>query len=349
MVLDLNKCIGCQTCTVACKTQWTNRSGRDYMYWNHVETVPGRGYPRDWQRAGGGFDDRGAVRPGRVPDLAREYGVPFEVNYEQALNADGLHAPPAFTAPPPLGPTRAPAHGPNWDEDQGAGEYPNAHYFYLPRICNHCSTPACLAACPRRAIYKRDEDGIVLVDQSRCRGYQHCIEACPYKKVYFNPRLGRSEKCLFCYPRVEEGLAPACARQCVGRIRFVGFLDDERGPVWKLVRKWQVALPLHAEFGTGPNVYYVPPLAPPSLDAEGRPTGRRRIPQALLVELFGPRVPEVLELLEAERERKRRGEPSELMDTLIAYRHAEMFVLDATSSRPPGPGAGPPSSGTAGA
>ncbi|KAB2841270.1 MAG: respiratory nitrate reductase subunit beta, partial [Burkholderiales bacterium] len=150
----------------------------------------------------------------------------------------------------------------------------------------------------------------------------------PYKKVYFNPMFRRSEKCIFCYPRIERGLAPACARQCAGRIRFVSFLDDTEGPVHKLVTQWKVALPLHAEFGTQPNVYYVPPLSPSKLDAAGRPTGERRIPDAFLVELFGPRVPEVLKTLEAEREKKRRGEASELMDTLIAYRHEEMVKLD---------------------
>lgn len=327
MVMDLNKCIGCQTCTSACKTQWTNRSGREYMYWNNVETHPGGGYPRKWQEAGGGFDTGGKLLRGRIPDLNQDYGAPFEMNYAEALNPLG-HA--ASGAAPHLAPARAPDYGPNWDEDQGAGEYPNSYYFYLPRICNHCTNPACLAACPRKAIYKREEDGIVLIDQERCRGYQHCVAACPYKKVYFNPLFKRSEKCIFCFPRVEQGLAPACAQQCVGRIRFVGFLDDAEGPVHKLVTNWKVALPLHAEFGTQPNVYYVPPLAPFKYDTSGKLTDTRRIPDESLIKLFGPRVPEVLKTLETEREKKRRGEKSELMDLLIAYRHADMFKLDAT-------------------
>lgn len=333
MVMDLNKCIGCQTCTSACKTQWTNRNGRDYMYWNNVETHPGKGYPRTWQEAGGGFDENGALRPGRIPDLDRDYGAPFEMNYLDALNPRAGDRPPSFGERPHLAPESAPAHGPNWDEDQGAGEYPNSHYFYLPRLCNHCSNPACVAACPRKAIYKREEDGIVLIDQSRCRGYQHCVEACPYKKIYFNPLFKRSEKCIFCFPRIEQGLPPACAQQCVGRIRFVGYLDDTEGAVHQLVAQWKVALPLHAEFGTQPNVYYVPPLSPPRYDAEGRPTNERRIPDELLLSLFGPRVPEVLGILEAEREKKRRGEQSGLMDLLIAYRHEEMFRLDAAHYR----------------
>jgi dimethylsulfide dehydrogenase subunit beta/complex iron-sulfur molybdoenzyme family reductase subunit beta len=333
MVMDLNKCIGCQTCTIACKTQWTNRGGRDYMYWNNVETKPGPGYPKDWESSGGGFDAEDALQLGRIPSLEQDYGIPLEVNYEDALGlaADGDVPPfPGRGADRPwLRPVEQPAYGPNWNEDQGAGAYPNSYYFYLPRICNHCDNPACLQACPRNAIYKREEDGIVLIDQSRCRGYQHCVAACPYKKIYFNPLTKRSEKCIFCFPRVEQGLAPACARQCVGRIRFVGYLDDEESPVHMLVKKWKVALPLHAEFGTQPNVYYVPPLSPPKYDAEGRLTGEPRIPVEHLIDLFGSRVPEVLKLLEEEREKRRQGEDSELMDTLIAYRHEEMFSLDA--------------------
>ncbi len=339
MVMDLNKCIGCQTCTSACKTQWTNRNGREYMYWNNVETHPGNGYPRKWREAGGGFDEAGMLRPGRIPDLDRDYGAPFDLNYDAALNPLGK---PVRGDRPHLAPVRAPDYAPNWDEDQGAGEYPNSYYFYLPRLCNHCTNPACLAACPRKAIYKREEDGIVLIDQERCRGYQHCVAACPYKKIYFNPLFKRSEKCIFCYPRIEQGLAPACAQQCVGRIRFVGYLDDVDGPVHKLVAKWKVALPLHAELGTQPNVYYVPPLSPFKYDDQGKPATERRIPDTFLVGLFGPRVPEVLKTLEAEREKKRRKQPSELMDLLIAYRHEEMFKLDPAYYRnPPNPAASP--------
>jgi DMSO reductase family type II enzyme iron-sulfur subunit len=337
MVMDLNKCIGCQTCTTACKTQWTNRNGREYMYWNNVETLPGRGYPANWQDSGGGFDAAGTLQPGRIPNLEKDYGLPVELNYSQAMgplggrqfgrNAEG---PASFAGGRPhLAPVTKLQGGPNWDEDTGLGEYPNSYYFYLPRICNHCTNPACLAACPRKAIYKREEDGIVLIDQDRCRGYQHCVAACPYKKIYFNPLRGKSEKCIFCYPRIEQGLATACAQQCVGRIRFVGYLDDEDSAVHQLVEKWKVALPLHAEYGTQPNVYYIPPLSPPKYDSEGRLTNERRIPDDYLIGLLGPRVPEVLQTLEAEREKRRNGEGSELLDILIAYRHEEMFSLDA--------------------
>ncbi|WP_092995242.1 4Fe-4S dicluster domain-containing protein [Thiohalomonas denitrificans] len=317
MVIDLNKCIGCQTCTLACKSQWTDRGGREFMYWNHVETRPGKGYPKDWEQAGGGWEGD-ELRPGRLPRLREDYGYPVEFGYE-ALFEEGEK---------PLRPADEMAWGPNWDEDQGAGEFPNAYFFYLPRLCNHCSNPACEAACPRQAIYKREEDGIVLIDQERCRGYRYCVAACPYKKIYFNPLAGKSEKCIFCYPRVEKGLAQACAYQCVGRARHVAYLDDKEGALHRLVNEWKVALPLHAEYGTQPNVYYVPPLSPPQIGPDGRPLEEPRVPDDYLVELFGPGVGAALETLREEMAKKNRGEPSELMDLLIAYRHGDMFRLD---------------------
>src|SRR5581483_9261221 len=142
--------------------------------------------------------------------------------------------------------------GPNWDDDLGgspvyAQNDPNLAsltpeqreqlfaterlvFFYFPRICNHCLNPACVAACPSGAMYKRGEDGIVLVDQKRCRAWRACVAACPYKKVFYNWQTGKSEKCILCFPRLETGQAPACFHSCVGRIRYLGILlyDAER-------------------------------------------------------------------------------------------------------------------------
>ena len=95
---------------------------------------------------------------------------------------------------------------------------------YLPRNCNHCLNPACVAACPSGAIYKREEDGVVLVSQDICRGWRHCIPACPYKKVFYNWKTNKAEKCTFCYPRLENGLPTVCTDTCVGRIRYLGIL-----------------------------------------------------------------------------------------------------------------------------
>jgi DMSO reductase family type II enzyme iron-sulfur subunit len=334
MVMDLNKCLGCQTCTVACKKLWNRDNGADYAYWNNVETLPGEGYPRRWQESGG-RDAGAAVKRGELPSLEADYGRAWKFNQTEVVNSNSKRGSTW------LRPDGEPKWGPNWDEDRGAGSYPqDNHYFYLPRICNHCTHPACLDACPRAAIEKRDEDGIVLVDQDRCHGYRFCVEACPYKKVFFDTERQVANKCIFCMPRVEEGVAPACARQCPGRLRFVGYLDDEAGPIHKLVYRWKVALPLHPEYGLEPNVFYVPPMSPSALDAKGRPTGEPRIPVATLEGLFGPRVRAALATVEAERAKRKRGEASELMDLLIAYDWNESFGLGAGGAASPQDGGG---------
>ncbi len=131
--------------------------------------------------------------------------------------------------------------GPNWEEILGGkfadrsvdsnfdgiekeiyGEFENTFMMYLPRLCEHCLNPTCVAACPSGAIYKREEDGIVLIDQEKCRGWRMCVSGCPYKKIYYNWSSGKSEKCTFCYPRIESGQPTVCSETCVGRIRYLG-------------------------------------------------------------------------------------------------------------------------------
>ena len=342
MVMDLNKCIGCQTCTISCKKQWTDGDGMDYMYWNNVETQPGVGYPRGWHSVGGGFDIQRNLRPSPLP-IKEDYGEAFEYDYGQRYYG-GTNK--------PIMPHKDPTFSPNWDEDVGGWDTENPYFFYLPRICNHCTHPACLDACPRKAIYKRTEDGIVLIDQDRCRGYRYCIKACPYKKIYFNEVTGKSEKCIFCYPRLEKGVVNACAAQCVGRIRFVGILDDPESPVHKLVKKYKVALGLLPERGTSPNVYYVPPFSPPKDGKMGANLlDDPRFPIDYLRYLFGPKVAKALEFLEGELARTQSGKHSEVLQLLIGRDSAVRYkvvpktireaapdeVANVTSDEPPGP------------
>jgi ethylbenzene hydroxylase subunit beta/complex iron-sulfur molybdoenzyme family reductase subunit beta len=133
-------------------------------------------------------------------------------------------------------------------------------------------------------------------------------------------------KCIFCYPRLEQKVATACARQCTGRVRFLGFLDDPSGPIHKLVKVWKVALPLHPEYGTEPNVFYVPPLSPPRLDDQGKlDPAKPRIPPAYLRFLFGPEVDAALDIMNKELQKVRAGGKSELMEILIAKQWMDMF------------------------
>jgi nitrate reductase beta subunit len=276
MVLDTNKCIACQTCTVACKTTWTPGRGQEYMYWNNVETKPYGYYPLGWDvnilERLGVQDVTGPVYQGKTLFDAAPEGelilgyLPDDLDY---------------------------AH-PNIGEDDSTGlmsrgahlTLPHMQWmFYLPRICNHCTYPACLAACPRQSIYKRREDGIVLLDQSRCRGYRECVKGCPYKKVYFNAQTRVSEKCIGCYPAVEGGRQTQCTITCIGKIRIQGFLSppdgvDEDNPLDYLVFTRRLALPLYPQFGLEPNTYYIPPV---------------HVPPAYLVQMFGGGVARAIE------------------------------------------------------
>jgi ethylbenzene hydroxylase subunit beta/complex iron-sulfur molybdoenzyme family reductase subunit beta len=322
MVFDLNKCMGCQTCSVACKMLWTRddegTDGTDYMWWCSVNTMPGRGYPRDWEKMGGGYRN-GVPQPGLRP-TREEYGGGWDFNYEEVFY--GGKGTSAHLRPD--GPE--PTWGPNWDEDQGAGEWPNSYFFYLPRLCNHCTNPVCVEVCPEEAMLKRQGDGVVLRDEARCKGQQRCLEACPYKKIFFNHVRGVSQHCIACFPRLAEGVAPACARQCPGRGVFVGYVDEKEGPIHKLLQVYRVALPLHPEYGTGPNVFYVPPLSPAPLNEDGSPDDEKsRIPIEYLESLFGPRVSEALDTLKREMNRTRAGQRSELMDILTVYHWNDLF------------------------
>ncbi len=317
-VFNPNRCIGCQTCTMACKSTWTFSKGQELMWWNNVETKPYGGYPQHWDakllnmleevNPGGQVWNAAAPEPHKQP-----YGV-----FEGMTIFEAADRKPASDGPRrALGylPTDDEWRSPNIHEDTATGGRQNAEgqfgdavelpehkvwFFHLARICNHCTYPGCLASCPRNAIYKRPEDGIVLIDQSRCRGYRYCVEGCPYKKAMYRPTTRTSEKCIACYPRIEgkdPELGPdgvpsetRCMSACVGKIRLQGLVKideatggwavDAQNPLYFLIRERQVALPLYPQFGTEPNGFYIPP---------------RWVPRDYLLQMFGPGVEHAIE------------------------------------------------------
>jgi len=264
MVLNLDKCIGCHTCSVTCKNVWTSRDGVEYAWFNNVETKPGLGYPTDWEnqaRWNGGWErtKAGKLQPKQGskwrilanifanPDLPEidDYYEPFDFDYDHLKSAPEMEAFPTARPRSKITGERMEKieKGPNWDEILGGefskrsddynfegiqkeiyGEYENTFMMYLPRLCEHCLNPTCAASCPSGAIYKREEDGIVLIDQEKCRGWRMCVSGCPYKKVYYNWSTGKSEKCTLCYPRIESGNPTVCSETCVGRIRYLGVM-----------------------------------------------------------------------------------------------------------------------------
>ncbi len=366
MVFNLDKCLGCNTCTLACKNVWTNREGAEYMFWNNVETKPGVGYPRQWENQeryrGGWKQSRGdgpKLNIGSkfwtmmnlfynpvMPQMEEYYGQgPYTFTYED------LHSETPTKYSQPVARPKSMITGEedieinyavNW-EDNGAGatydgtgaedlnftdmteeekkallSFRDSFIMYLPRICNHCLNAPCVSACPSGAGYKREEDGVVLIDQDRCRSWRYCVSACPYKKTYYNWRTGKMEKCILCYPRLEAGQPPACFHSCPGRIRYMGPLlydldrvaaaanvpEDElvqsqrdiildpndpevikaakeagisdawldacrRSPVYRMVKDWEIALPLHPEFRTLPSLFYIPPESPVRTSPKG--------------------------------------------------------------------------------
>lgn len=264
MVLNLDKCIGCHTCSVTCKNVWTTRDGVEYAWFNNVETKPGTGYPTDWENQAkwnGGWErtKSGKLQPKQGskwrilsnifanPDLPEidDYYEPFDFDHDHLKSAPEMETFPTARPYSKITGERIEKieKGPNWEEILGGefskrsadynfegvqkeiyGEYENTFMMYLPRLCEHCLNPTCAASCPSGAIYKREEDGIVLIDQEKCRGWRMCVSGCPYKKVYYNWSTGKSEKCTLCYPRIESGSPTVCSETCVGRIRYLGVM-----------------------------------------------------------------------------------------------------------------------------
>ena len=351
MVLNLDKCIGCHTCSVTCKNVWTSRKGLEYAWFNNVETKPGPGYPKRWEdqehyKGGWKYVKPGEteLRLGNRPKVmsqifsnpylptVKDYYEPFTFDFSSLKGKKRVNTPLSARPFSTLTGKKMDKinDGPNWEDDlagtfdqrksdpnlkgidtTGYEEFERSFMFYVPRLCEHCLHPACAPSCPSGAIYKRPQDGVVLINQDRCRGWRQCVSACPYKKIYFNYERMKSEKCIFCYPRIEDGQPTVCSETCVGHMRYMGvilydaekineyaaadekelyqrqvsmildpndpaviaeaerqgishnyILAAQKSPVYKMMKEWQIAFPLHPEYRTLPMVWYVPAMSP---------------------------------------------------------------------------------------
>lgn len=163
-LIDLNKCVGCHACTVACKSE-NNNCGT----WNNI---------------------------------------PDHMSFNKVTTKESV--------------------------DDSRYPYPNFERYFVPMACMHCEKPACVAACPgetkdaqgRKAVYKRPEDGIVVVDQSRCTGCKNCYYACTYGNMQFDKDNNVAAKCTLCMHRKEANAdyTPACVDTCIAKARTFGDL-----------------------------------------------------------------------------------------------------------------------------
>ncbi|MDR3763532.1 MAG: 4Fe-4S dicluster domain-containing protein [Acidobacteriota bacterium] len=176
LIIDLDRCIGCHGCHVACKQENNVALG---LYWNQVVTI-----------------------------------------------------------------------GPK-------GDYPNTQMYFLPLMCQECKEPSCVKVCPTQASY-RAEDGVVLIDHSKCIGCKLCMKACPYGARSFNPATNVVEKCTTCAHLRQIDEKPACVKNCVGKARLFGDINDPNSEVSQALKRAGAAN-VHAlpDKGTHPSTRYI--------------------------------------------------------------------------------------------
>jgi Fe-S-cluster-containing dehydrogenase component len=263
LVIDLDTCVGCHACAVACK-QWNDGGqfgplpdehpyGKDPLgvWFNRVHT-----YEVTSQ----------ASEPART-------GTPAHLHSPHP--APAAQDRPSITAFATSTPRTSdtPAHSHNPDPAPAAQDRPlnlrglksgTAMTVHFPRSCLHCETPDCVTVCPTGASCKRAEDGIVLVDEDKCIGCKLCSWACPYGAREYSQVRGTMQKCTLCVDRIynesfeEVDRQPACVMACPTRARHFGDLGDPDSAVSRLVAE-RGGYGLMPEMGYKPVNQYLPP------------------------------------------------------------------------------------------
>ncbi|MET0985878.1 MAG: 4Fe-4S dicluster domain-containing protein [Steroidobacteraceae bacterium] len=183
-VIDLKRCIGCDTCIIGCKVE-------------------------------------NGVEPGR-----------FRLKV--------------------LDSNRQPIH------EKPQGVYPMLSQYWLPTMCHHCAEAPCISACPTNTLWRREEDGMVMLEADRCVGCLRCAEECPYDALSFDEQYGVADKCNMCEHRVERGAAPSCAAVCPTRAIHFGDINDPASKVAQLLATREHKV-LAESTGAKPQIYYLAP------------------------------------------------------------------------------------------
>jgi len=244
LVIDLDTCVGCHACAVACK-EWNdggqfgplpdeNPYGKEPLgvWFNRVHSYE---VHRD---EGRGTRGEGEIKGRALPELHAS-------NSSATSYQDGRRS----ALPSPLAPRSSPL---------------SPMTVHFPRSCLHCETPDCVTVCPTGASYKRAEDGIVLVDEDKCIGCKLCSWACPYGAREYSEVRGVMQKCTLCVDRIyndsfeEIDRQPACVMACPTRARHFGDLGDPDSAVSKLVAE-RGGYDLMPEMGYKPVNKYLPP------------------------------------------------------------------------------------------
>ncbi len=143
------------------------------------------------------------------------------------------------------------------------GEFPDTQTVHFPKSCHHCEDPPCVPVCPTGASYKREEDGIVLVDYDKCIGCKYCAWACPYGVRELDEKRQVMTKCTLCVDRItdktlpEAERKPACVMACPTNARLFGDVHDPDSEVSRAIAE-RGGYTLMPELGTQPANHYLP-------------------------------------------------------------------------------------------
>ncbi len=226
LVIDLDTCVGCHACAVACK-QW-NEGGQ-------FGPLPDQDH--SGKNPSGVWFNRIHTYEINLPNKTNSHAQSADCNTDKNSNfiSTGF-------------------------------DHTGSMSLHFPRSCLHCETPDCVSVCPTGASFKRAEDGIVLVDPDLCIGCKLCSWACPYGAREYSPARGVMQKCTLCVDRIyntqlpEQDREPACVQACPTRARHFGDLGDPQSAVSQMVVE-RLGFDLMPEFGNQPTNKYLPPRA----------------------------------------------------------------------------------------